>query len=173
MKTVVTIPGLGTIRNGFDGTVGWEVSPLTGARLYEGAELTAMLEQLDRRGAVRDPALFRSMETVERTEMGGQPCYRVRLVWQSGREGFDCYHVESGLMVANTSTQESPMGTMTMTTTFADFKTFGGVLMAARIEQQVMGQTQVMTLREVEFTPLDAEAFAPPAEIRALKPAGS
>jgi hypothetical protein len=110
MKTVITIPGLGVIRSGYDGTVGWEVSPMTGARLYEGNELAAMKEQLDPRAAVRDPALFRSMETVERTEMGGQPCYRVRLVWESGREAYDCYHVESGLMVANVSTQESPMG---------------------------------------------------------------
>lgn len=171
--SVITFPGLGEIRNGFDGTVGWEVSPMTGARVLEGKELAALKDQSNVLATLRDPSLFRSMQTVERTEMGGQPCYRVKLVWVSGRESTDCFHVESGRLVASTATQESPMGSIPVTTLFSDFKSFGGVTMPTRMEMEMMGQKQVMTITSVETVSLDRSRFQPPAEIRALVGAGS
>src|SRR5690606_8752635 len=47
-----SIAGVGEAPSGFDATVGWEVSPLTGARLHEGAELARMAEEADFHGGM-------------------------------------------------------------------------------------------------------------------------
>lgn len=69
-----------------------------------------MVEGANLLGALRDASLFTVRETVERTELNGAACYKVRLVWNSGRETHDCYGVDTGLMVAQVASQESPMG---------------------------------------------------------------
>lgn len=169
VATRVTIPALGEIRNGFDGQTGWSVDPMMGARLLTGAELQAAQEQADPMAAVRDPSVFQSMTTVEQTTMGGQACYRVRLVWKSGRESYDCYAVDGGLLVASVNTQESPMGTVSVTTLLSEYRQFGDVRMPTRLTQEMMGQQQVMTITSVEFDVVDDAAFTPPAEINALQ----
>jgi hypothetical protein len=58
MVSVVNIPGLGTMRSGFDGTVGWSVDPIMGARLFSGAELESIRDQSTSLAALRDASLF-------------------------------------------------------------------------------------------------------------------
>lgn len=169
VATRVTIPSLGEIRNGFDGQTGWSVDPMMGARLLSGAELQAAQEQADPLAAVRDPSLFQSITTVEQTTMGGQACYKVRLVWKSGRESYDCYAVDGGLLVGSVNTQESPMGNMTVTTLVSDYRQFGNVRMPTKLTQEMMGQQQVINVSSVEFDVVDDAAFTPPAEIAALR----
>jgi hypothetical protein len=168
MATTVEIPGVGTIRSGYDGTVGWSVDPMMGARLMSGGELEALREQANPLMAVRDASLFRSMETVRRHEMGGQPCWEVRSVTTGGREILDCYHVETGLLVAQTSTTESPMGSMQSTNHFSEYKEFGGVLVPTKMTQEAMGMQQVITITSVELDGVGPDDFVLPAEIHAL-----
>ena len=168
MATHVTIPGLGVIRSGFDGTHGWSLDPMTGARLLSGAELETMRESANPLMMVRDPSLFRTMETVERTEMAGEPCYRVRTVTLAGREGSDCYHVETGLLVAQVATQESPMGSTVVTTYMSEYRPFGGVLMPTKLVQDLGMMQQNITITGVEFDVVEEADLAPPAEIHAL-----
>lgn len=47
MSAVVTIPGLGEMRNGYDGKVGWSFSEFTGPAIQEGAELEQTKRQAD------------------------------------------------------------------------------------------------------------------------------
>jgi hypothetical protein len=169
VATRVTIAGIGEIRNGYDGQTGWSVDPMMGARLLTGGELEAAREQADPMAAVRDPSVFTSMTTVEQTTMGGQACYKVRLVWKSGRESYDCYAVDGGLLVASVNTQESPMGNIEVTTVVSDYRQFGNVRMPTRMSQEMMGNQQVITVTSVEFDVVDDAAFTPPAEISALR----
>jgi hypothetical protein len=168
MLSKVTIPGLGVMRTGFDGTLGWALDPMSGARVMEGAELEAMRDQTNPLAAVRDKSVFTSMETVERTEIEGQACYKVKFVWKSGRESVDCYAVDTGLLVATTSTQESPMGAIETTMIFSDYRQVGDVKMPMRMTQKMMGQQQVMKFTTVEFDSVDPSVFELPAEIKVL-----
>lgn len=169
----VSIPGLGEIRSGFDGTVGWSLDPLQGPRIMEGRELEQTREEASFVSTLRDPSVVASMETVEQAEMNGEPCWRVRLTWHSGRETFDCYSVESGLLIASTSTQESPMGSIQVTSLLNDYREFDGFRFPTRMTQQMMGQEQVLVIEEVEFPPVDESVFELPPEIRALAGGGS
>lgn len=169
-KTImrINLGGVGQVEQGFDGTNGWNVNPMTGPRLLAGKELDAMREESDFGTSARQGPNVVSAETVEKTEMNGEACYKVKLVWKSGRESFDCYSVASGLLVASVSKQESPMGTVEVTNLISDYKDFGGQKVATRLTQQVMGQEQVMTINTVEYDAADPAMFEMPAAIKAL-----
>jgi hypothetical protein len=169
ISSYIDIPGLGAMRSGYDGEVGWSVDPIMGARILSSGELSAMTDQANPLAMVRDASLFSSMETIERTEIGGEPCYKVRLVWNSGRQTYDCFSPQSGLLVATITSQESPMGTVEATSHFSEFREFGGIRYATRMVQRVMGQEQIMTVESVEYDVADDSHFELPAEIRALR----
>ena len=169
MAMTMTVPGMGEIVTAYDGTAGWSVNPMQGPRLLEGKELDQMREEAGFANVLRSSESIRAMETVEKTEMGGQPCYKVRVTYKSGRESHDCYSPETGLLVGMNSKQDSPMGSVEVVTLVSDWKEFGGLKSATRLRQQMLGQEQIMTLDTIEFDgTADAAAFEPPAAIKTL-----
>jgi hypothetical protein len=93
---------------------------------------------------------------------------KVRLTWQSGRNTYDCYSEETGLIVGTIASQESNMGTIEAITLMDDYKEFGGMLMPTRMTIQIMGMEQIITLHEVHFDVVDDAVFVAPAEIQAI-----
>lgn len=166
--TRVNIPGIGEIRTGFDGEVGWSINPMEGPRVMQGGELAQLRDEAAPESTLRDPKLVASMETVEQTTMNGEECYKVKVVWRSGRETFDCYSTASGLIVGMLQKSESPMGVLDVTIHLSDYKPHGDVTLPTRIAQQMMGQEQIMTITSIDFGPVDAAVFELPAEIKAL-----
>lgn len=164
----ITIPAVGEILKGFDGTTGWEMNPIQGPRVLDGQELDAMREEASFGRSSREGPAVASAQTMERTEMNGEACYRVKLVWKSGRETFDCYSVATGLLVATQARQETQMGTVDLTSLIGDYKDFGGQKVATRLAQQVMGREQVITIDAVQYDAADAAAFELPPAIKAL-----
>ncbi|HLM66895.1 MAG TPA: hypothetical protein VK358_05165 [Longimicrobium sp.] len=169
MTMVMEIPGMGEMKSGYDGTTAWSVNPMQGPRILEGAELEQTLRQSDFDANLRFEHLFPTMETVERTEMGGRSCYRVRMVAANGDESFGCFDTETKLLLGMTSRNESEMGVIESTTTFHDYRDFGGIKMPARTTISVMGQEMEMIIKELDTSPVPESQFALPAEIRALK----
>jgi hypothetical protein len=169
MSMVMTVPGMGEILTAYDGAAGWAVNPMQGPRLLEGKELDQMREDAGFSNVLRSSESVRSMETVGQVEMGGQSCYKLHIVFKSGRESHDCYSVETGLLVGMVGRQDSPMGAVEVVTLVSDYKDFGGLKSATRLRQQMLGQEQIMTLDKVEFDgAADAAAFDPPAAIKTL-----
>jgi hypothetical protein len=160
---------MGQIITAYDGAAGWSVNPMQGPRLLEGKELDQMREESGFANVLRSSESIRAMETVEKTEMGGQACYKVRVTYKSGRESHDCYSAETGLLVGMNSKQDSPMGSVEVVTLVSDYKEFGGLKSATRLCQQMLGQEQIMTLDTIEYDgAADAAAFEPPAAIKTL-----
>jgi len=169
MVMTMEIPGMGAMRSGFDGTVGWSVDEMMGPRLLEGGELDAMRDMAHPLAELRDASLFAVRETVERREMAEEPCWLVRLEWRSGRETLECYHVDTALAIATIETQESPMGAMEVTTYVDEYRETDGVLMPVRVTQEMMGQRMIiMTVDEMVHDDVDPSELEPPAAIRAL-----
>lgn len=81
MAMTMTIPGMGDMQTGFDGEVGWAMDGMMGPRLLEGGELDGIRDMANPLAELRDASLFAVRETVERREMGGEPCWLVRLEW--------------------------------------------------------------------------------------------
>ena len=168
MYTKVTVPGLGEMQSGYTGEVGWAMDPMTGARLLDGLELEAMREQSDDLYAVRDASLFTSFETVGEAEYDGEACWEVAYVFTSGRESTECYSKDTGLLMAMTSAQESPMGSVDMVTRLTDYQRFGDLMVPTTMRQSAMGQEQVMQIESIEFGTVEASELQPPAAILTL-----
>ena len=164
----ITVSAIGQIEQGFDGTTAWSINPMQGPRVLTGRELDAIREESSFGTSSRQGPNVASAETVEKTELNGEPCYKVKMVWKSGRETFDCYSIASGLLIASQGKQESPMGTIDVTNLISDYKDFGGQKIATRLTQQVMGNEQVLIINSVDYDVADTAAFEMPAAIKAL-----
>jgi hypothetical protein len=165
----MTMPGMGQMSQGYDGTVGWSVNPMQGPRLLEGKELEQVREDAGPAAMLRSPERIRSAETIELTTMGGQSCYKVKITYNSGRQSHDCYSPESGLLVGTVQTQETPMGAIEVTTLTSDWRDFGGLKSATRVRQQMMGQEQIITIDRLEFDrPEDLKAVEMPDQVKPL-----
>lgn len=170
MTSVTTLPGIGEIKAGYDGQVAWSMNPMEGPKILDGAELEQALRQADFDANLHFENLFPTMETVERAEVAGRPCYRVRMVATNGDEAFGCFDVENKLLVSMTARMESQMGSIETTSEFQEYRDFGGVKMPTRSVMSMAGQQMVVTVKEVDTNPIPEATFALPAEVRALKP---
>ncbi len=166
--TRVSIPGIGEIESGFDGSSGWSVDPLMGAALMEGDELGQARDRANILGTLRDPAVVPVRETLELGGSDGERCWRVRLAWASGGESVDCYSTETGLLIASENTEVSPMGEMLVTTRFSDYEAFGPMILPTRLVQSAMGQVQELIVQDVVVDDVDATELTPPPAIQTL-----
>lgn len=168
MSMVTTIPGMGAVQIGFDGTTAWAMDPMQGARVLSGKELDQMKDEADRRALVRMPDAFAALQTVADTTMNSERCYLVKITWKSGRESYDCYSAASGLLIGSKSVQKTAMGDVPVVTLLSDYKKFGNIMVATKTVQEAMGQQQVITISSVDFGTGAGITIAPPAAIQAM-----
>jgi hypothetical protein len=163
-----SVSGIGDIAEGFDGSHGWLMSPMTGPMLKVGKELTQAKFDADFYSDLRDPKTYLEVKTVEKTTFDGRPCYKVSLKRIDGVADFDFYDVATGLRAGSINTRDTQMGVITMTSIEGDYKKSGKLMQAMSLRQQVMGIEQRITLSMVEYDNVAASAFEPPAPIKAL-----
>ena len=162
------LPAVGEFMVGFDGEVGWSMDMLTGPQLMEGEELEHMAERALAAASFRDRSLVPERETVGILELSEGQCYRVRLLWRSGRETFDCYHRESGLLLRSEDVQVTEIGKIPSVTDYSDYREFHGMTLPARLVQSTMGIEQVLEIENVTVDDADVDALTPPAQIQTL-----
>ena len=164
----IDIPGMGEMRQGFDGTTSWMLNPMQGASVMPKEMVESQKEDADPDNYSRmSPAIVRS-ETVEQTKLNDQDCFKVKHTWKSGRLSYDCFAVADGMIVWSQTKQITQMGEMEIVTTFGAYKDFGGVKRATTTTLEQAGQQFIMTLQTWEWDTVDAKEFALPAEIKAL-----
>lgn len=168
MRLRMTIPGVGEIQSGYDGKVAWSLNPLTGPMLMQGKALEQTKADADFDSSLHPDTLYKLLETVEKTTFEGRPAYKVRAVRTNGDEDFEYYDAENGLLLGAEVTRESPMGPVKATHVTSDYKDFGGVKIASRVAQRLMGTEQVITISQIEFDKVDKSVFDLPPAIQAL-----
>lgn len=167
LATTMELPGMGTFRSGFDGTVGWTENPLQGTTLMDAADI----ENFKKESSAGIGADIRELyDTVKVT--GFAPFEGKRCVVVAGTKGdnsttqyFDC---DSGLLLGSHDKVKTSMGSMEATSIVSDYKKFGDILIATRIVIKVMGQQQVMEFSDCSFAPIDPSTFALPPEVQTL-----
>jgi hypothetical protein len=164
------VAGMGAVQSGYDGTTAWMKDPMMGARLLTGPEADQIAEQAEPDVATRRSTKIASSETVEKTTMNGQECFKVKHTWKSGRVTHDCFGVTDGLIVASIAKQASAMGEMELTTFHSEYKDFGGVKQATLMTASVMGQEMRTRITSWEWDVVKPEEMEPPADIKALLP---
>lgn len=170
-KTVMrlTIPGVGEVMEGFDGTNGWSVSPMTGPMLSTGQELEERKHASHFDSDLHEDARYEYLKTVEKTTFEGKPVYKIALKRKGGTtEDIEYYDIESGLKAGSEATRNTPMGAINVVSIQGDYKKFGATMFPTTIKQKMMGVEQVMTFTSIEHDVVDPAAFEPPPAIKAL-----
>lgn len=170
LVVVTEIPGLGTIRQGHDGTTAWSTDPMQGPRVLGGLEAAALVEGSSLNSIIRSADQFSAMEPAGSYDAAGDMTTCVKFTWKSGRETTDCFSNATGLLLRTLTKQMSQAGEVEVEMFMRDYKTVSGLVMPHRIESNVMGMQMTMTTTSVEFGPQDSKLFELPAEIKALKP---
>jgi hypothetical protein len=164
----ISLGGVGEVQEGFDGTHGWSLSPMTGPMLLEGKQLDEKRFDSEFYSELRSADRYSSVTTLEQVDFEGRPCYKVRLVRKTGGEDIEFYDVATGLKAGSITTRETQMGTVTGTTIESDYRKFGNLLQPTKVQSHVGGLDQVITISAIEYDRVPASVFELPAGIKAL-----
>lgn len=167
---VTDVPGLGVIRQGFDGTTAWSSDPMQGPRILNGMEAAALVEGSSFNNIVRSKDLFSAMELAGTYDAGGDMTSCVKFTWKSGRETTDCFSNATGLIARTLTKQVTQMGEVDVEMFIKDYRPVNGLVVPFRVESNMMGMAMTITTTSMEFTAQPASMFELPAEIKALKP---
>ena len=163
-----TLAGIGEMSEGFDGTVAWSLSPLTGPMLASGEELAQKAFDSNFDGALGIATRYVAMKTLEKTTFEGRPVYKLALTRKGGGDDIEYYDTETGLKAGSTIERKNPMGTISVTSTLTDYKKFGNLLHPTVMKQSTTGVQIIATFTSVEYDKVDPAVFELPAPIKAL-----
>lgn len=161
----ITLPGMGELNQGFDGTVGWQVGP-QGAKLLDGKELEQRKAQADYYARLFKPADYSSMETVAVADFEGTKAYKVRMIRTVGDTVFAYFDPTSALMIGTTTNAVTDAGVVPVTVVYANYKEFGGVKSPTTITQRIGPQELVTTVTSIEYDRVDPAVFAVPPSVK-------
>ncbi len=165
--------GAGTMNQGTNGEIAWDVGP-QGARLLEGEMKAKTMKRADMTREVDPAANYKTIECVAKEELDGQTVYKVKFIGNDSDEAeYRFFDADSKLMVKTITKQTTPMGAIDVETTVSDYREVGGMKMAFRNEVQVelpmMKQKQVIAFDEIKINEeLPEGAFAVPEKIQAI-----
>jgi len=166
----VTVPSIGRIENGYDGAIGWSVSPAAGPELFSGRQLAEAADDAWFDGPLHAPGHVRELTTLARADFDGKPAYKVRVVFMSGSEQIEYFDTKTGLQIGVESSRAMPQGVVQSVSILRDYRKFGQLLHASTQLQRALGFEQVLTIVSCEYNVVPSSAFEPPAEVRALRP---
>ena len=131
-----------------------------------------MLDQVREEAQVdavlHDPVQYKSMQTTDKSQFQDRECYEVKLTKPDGKQTTEFYDIETGMLIGSTEVQETPLGAVPVTAVLGEYKKFGGFMFATKLAQKMGPLTQVMTITNMDFEPIDDVVFTVPESIRAL-----
>jgi hypothetical protein len=164
----VTVPGIGRIESGYDGRVGWSISPISGPELMTGRQLSETADEAWFDGALHLGDHVRELTTIALETFDNKPAYRVRVVFRSGNEQFEFFDAASGLQIGTEAVRTTSQGNVPTVNILRDYRRFGAMLQATTVVQRALGFEQVVTITSCEYDTVSPDVFEPPAEVKAL-----
>jgi hypothetical protein len=168
MLAKTTLAGIGDISEGFDGTVAWSMSPMTGPMLATGEELKQKAFDASFDGALGIASRYDAIKTVEKTTFEGRPVYKLALTRKGGGDDIEFYDVQTGLKAGGIMQRTNPMGTISVTSSVSEYKKFGNLLQPTVMKQSTSGVEIVTTFTSIEYDKVDPSVFELPPAIKAL-----
>jgi hypothetical protein len=163
----IELPGLGTIRSGYNGEVGWNLDPLQGNSVLEGNALNELVERSDYYLPLNLAADTES-ETIEITQVNGEDAYRVSSTSASGSVAMLYFSVESGLMVRTTLNATTPLGVIPVVQTINSYGDYDGYKIANSISIDQAGQEVSLEIDAITFDDVPEGAFDLPTAIQSM-----
>jgi hypothetical protein len=151
--TVIELPGIGQVEEGFDGQVAWETNSIQGPRIKEGEEKAANI-RASRLNLVSDwRQFYQGARTLGSEDIDGKPAWKVELTPTEGRPETFYFDRDSSLLVRMTQVVATPLGDIPVDVALSDYRTVGGLKTPFRMTQKAMSQTMSMSFDKVEWNP--------------------
>jgi len=170
--TAIVSDAFGNMEEGFDGTVAWEKSMMTGSKIKTGSELamTRRTSQFNLMGVWKEFYQSATNHGIELVD--GVECYKVEMIPNEG-EGepeLNYYAVDSGLLLKTSAVIVNEMGRITVDAYMLDYRKSEGVTAPYKIRQVLMGmQEMVMTFETQTFdVEVPEGTFDLPEDVKAL-----
>jgi hypothetical protein len=167
--TVVDLPGLGPVEEGFDGETAWSASSLQGPRILEGDERIAVkrASSLASISAWRD--VYKEARTAGSEDVDGKPAWKVEMTPNEGKPETFYFDRSSGLLVRITTILGTPIGDIPSETTLSDYRMIDGIQTSFTMTQKAMNQNIVMHFDKIVYNaPIPKGRFDLPAGVKTL-----
>ncbi len=171
--SVTEMTGLGTIREGSNGTVFWAQDPLQGLRMLEGPRRSRRASSRAGTPSCRRRSCSRRWRSPTEPGPDGKPLECVVATPKVGAPIHSCYDPATHLQVLQTGIRATPQGDVPFRAVMRDWRDVGGIKLAFEAETQVGPLTLVVRVKNVTFDePLD-EKMLRAADPRQLARAGA
>jgi len=161
--TVVEFGGMGSQRQGFDGTVGWTQDDQNGLRQSDGTELADAKRSAVMGRELKMKTIYPTMTVKGREKVGTHDVFLVEAVPADGPPARLYFDTESGLLLRQTATRQTAQGALEIEVTFDDFRDVDGVKRAFLVRQATAMFTATIQLTEVkQNVPIDDAVFKIP-----------
>jgi hypothetical protein len=163
--SIITFPGYGEAKQGFDGQTGWSKAPDTGIVEMTGQELGSEKRGSDFYLALRIPDLYPKLTMKGQEDVGGFPAYLIEADPGDGSLRRLYFDVSSGLMVRSDDEHDSTDARDVAQTFLSDYREVEGVKLPFTV-RQIHGQTTfTVKLNDVRMNqPIDDAIFAKPTQ---------
>ena len=170
VSLVTDLAGVGKITEGSDGTNAWSHSAMQGPQLKKGEELADSLREALFHKETEWRTVYKSAELTGVEDLDGKAVYKVILTPKTGAPETQYYEKATGLMIRHQSVRKTAFGAIPVDVTVGGYrKECGSVTLPHSMMQSVAGQKIEMNVDSVECNnELPADAFQPPAEVKAL-----
>lgn len=163
--TVQTVPGLGIVREGFDGHEGWAESEIQGTRKLQGPELAQLLLNADLQAAAHMPAEYPLRRLLPDQTVQGHRERVIRLSTLTAEAGTCFFDAASGQLVRSDTLMEvGPSGVLKVEAQFGDFRKVDGVsqpFVTTMTNPAVRSVTTILSVQD--NVPIDDARFKMPA----------
>jgi zinc protease len=129
------IPGLGTVREGFDGAVAWTQAPRAGISEIKGTQLAEIKLDADFYRELRLKELYPKILLKSIQKVGGRDAYMLEAVAKEGKPSRFYFDAENGLLVRVELDRQSAMGETHQDIYFEDHQVVDGVKLPFTIRQ--------------------------------------
>lgn len=156
LLTTMTLAGLGTLQQGYDGAVGWSKDPFTGLRELKGGELANV-----QRAAFINPRGWRksytSLKTTGRAKVGEREVYVVEGAYATDTPDKLYFDAQTGLLLRMDVVIDSPQGRIVSESVMDDYRDVDGVKVPHSLSVGVGAATVITRVTEVKHdtTPED------------------
>jgi hypothetical protein len=147
---IQNLSGVGEMREGYDGKIGWAQTPIQGLREKSGAELAAVARASDIHAPIKIRQLNSTVELKGKEKVGDRETYVILATPAEGSPMKMYFDSQTGLIARTDTEGETPEGKFHVETTVDDYREVDGVKIAFTINQKLTTGSMVFKITEVK-----------------------
>jgi zinc protease len=161
--SVIDLQGIGIVREGADGTVAWQDDPQSGVQEKTGADLAEAKRSSTFNAEIKMKQIYKTVAVTGKETIGGKAAYVITATPAEGLPTRYSFDIDTGLLVKQHSTRDTPQGPMDVDVFLEDFRDVDGIKSPFTIRQVTPLFTMIVRLTEIKHNvTLDDAIFKKP-----------